>query len=191
MAVEPEYYPGTHVFINRLGITEAKSLAEAEASITVVRTEAYRLTLPVATFDLFHLETIHHYLFGDLYDWAGELRGYDMHKDGSTFTPHADIERYAAQVYGDLKAERYLAGLDRAAVVPRLAHYYDLTNRLHPFPEGNGRTQRLFIEHLAAHAGYRVDWTLAKPWQVVEVAVQSFQGNFEPTVLMFEEIMTR
>ncbi|WXG54292.1 MAG: Fic family protein [Candidatus Sedimenticola sp. (ex Thyasira tokunagai)] len=39
------------------------------------------------------------------------------------------------------------------AVIARLAYYYDLTNQLHPFPEGNGRTQRLFIEHLAAIAG--------------------------------------
>ncbi|WP_392342486.1 Fic family protein (plasmid) [Leifsonia sp. P73] len=43
----------------------------------------------------------------------------------------------------------------------RLAHHYDQVNYLHPFREGNGRTQRIFWTQIAAGAGYDLDWSQA------------------------------
>jgi len=113
-----------------------------------------------------------------------------MAKGICQFAEHDRIEYCSDQVYGQLAEENYLDGLPLNEVVKRLAHYYDKTNRIHPFPEGNGRTQRLFIEHLAAEAGYFVDWSRAQPWQIDEVAEQSFKGNLDPTYHMFETITT-
>lgn len=190
MSVTPECYPGTSVFINSLGIRDRKVLAAAEADFTALATSTYRLQPWNGGFDLDHLRRIHLHLFEQIYPWAGELRAYDMAKDICIFTPASQLQRHSRKVFGDLAAERHLAGLDLAQFVPRVAHYYDLINRLHPFPEGNGRTQRLFIEHLAVAAGYDIDWTKLPPWQVNEVARQSFQGNLEPTRYMFEEIIS-
>jgi len=44
-------------------------------------------------------------------------------------------------------------------------------------------------EHLALTAGYEIDWSLTQPWQINEIAVQSFKNNFEPTIFMFEDIV--
>ncbi len=190
MPIIPETYPGSSVFINKLGITEEKQLATAEASFSLLYTEDYRSNPIPGRFDLAHLQAIHRHLFQSIYSWAGELRGYDIRKGICEFTPHQKLEYYADKVYKGLSEEGYLFGYAKQRFVERLAYYYDLTNRLHPFPEGNGRTQRLFIEHLATTAGYRVNWDRAQPWQIVEVAIQSFEGRFEPTVLLFEDIIS-
>ena len=51
------------------------------------------------------------------------------------------------------------------------------------------RTQRLFIEHLAVATGYEINWSKVQQWQINDVAIQSFKGNFEPTIFMFEKIV--
>jgi cell filamentation protein len=144
MAVEPDTYPNSNVYINKLGITDHKTLEAAEADFCLIRAEQYRNKPLEGCFNLDHLQAIHQLLFGDLYTWAGQLRGYDMRKGICEFTPHKQIRHYANIVYGELAQEDYLLGREFTEIVIRLAYYYDMTNRLHPFPEGNGRTQRLF-----------------------------------------------
>lgn len=188
MPVKPETYPNSTVFINKLGIRDPKALIAAETDFSTLQHELYCNKPLPATFDLDHLQAIHKQLFGDIYAWAGQLRGYDIRKGICEFTPHDKITHYAEVVYSQLTNENYLQGFSLKKLIPRLAYYYDMTNRLHPFPEGNGRTQRLFIEHLAANAGYFTDWASVHAWEVVEVAERSFKGNLEPTLFMFENI---
>jgi cell filamentation protein len=65
---------------NRLGIDDAKALEAAEADITGARLVALRqLHLP-GSYDLDHLRAFHRYIFGDVYEWAGELRRVDITK---------------------------------------------------------------------------------------------------------------
>jgi len=188
MAVTPETYPNSNVLVNKLGITNSQNLIAAETDFSTVQYEIYRSNPLPATFDLLHLKAIHKQLFGEIYKWAGELRAYDTRKGICEFTPHSKIEYYASDIYQQLEEEKYLQFLSLDLMIARLANYYDLTNRLHPFPEGNGRTQRLFIEHLAANAGYFTNWTKVRAWQVAEIAEQSFKGNFYPTIQMFKNI---
>lgn len=190
MAVTHDTYPNSTVFVNKLGITNPKNLISAETDFSTLQYQLYRLNPLPATFDLSHLQAIHRWLFGEIYEWAGELRGYDIRKGICEFTPHTQIEYHATRVYNELQSENYLQDLALEVMIQRLAYYYDMTNRLHPFPEGNGRTQRLFIEHLAANAGYLIDWSQVHAWQIVEVAEQSFKGDLYPTCLMFEGITT-
>jgi len=104
--------------------------------------------------------------------------------------PHTEqIVAKANAIYSRLHTEELLTGLNRPAFIQRLAEYYDLTNRIHPFPEGNGRVQRLFCQQLARQAGWDLDWTLIHSWQINETAIQSFKGNQEPLLYMFEEIV--
>lgn len=189
MAVTPDTYPNSSVFINKLGVINSKDLAEAEADFTFLRAEEYRSTPYKGQFDLSHLQQVHFQLFSDLYEWAGQIRGYDIRKGICEFTPHQQIQYHADKLYLQLKDEAFLTELKQNQFIQRITYYYDTTNRLHPFPEGNGRTQRLFIEHLALTAGYEIDWSLIQPWQINEIAVQSFKNNFEPTIFMFEDIV--
>ena len=189
MPIEPETYPDSNVFINKLDIRDPGILNEAEASLTWARTEAYRITPIPGSFDLEHLRQIHHTLFQYLYTWAGELRSYDTRKGICEFTPAKKITHYSNKVFGALAEENYLQELGRKVFIHHLAYYYDMTNRLHPFPEGNGRTQRLFFEHLAKLSGYSIDWTIVHQWEIEATAERSFLGDKEPLFRMFERIV--
>lgn len=57
-----------------------------------------------------------------------------------------------------LHADNNLKGMSRDQFIERLAHHYDELNYLHPFREGNGRTQRVFWSRIARDAGWQLDW---------------------------------
>jgi len=188
-AVDPPKYPGSSTFINRLNIRSHKKLSVAEADFSTIRTDLYRLRPFPGDFDLAHLQGIHYLLFQDLDRWAGRCRSYDMKKGDSIFCPARDLQKHATQVFEDLGREDWSESLGIDQFISRLAYFYTLTNKLHPFPEGNGRAQRLFFEHLAAANNYRINWKAAHPWEIAETAVQSFLGRLDPTIYMFERIV--
>lgn len=188
MLVTPETYPGTTTYINKLGLKDGRQLSEAEATLTDIRLNEYRNAPLAGLFDLKHLKNIHYQLFQDLYEWAGEIRGDNIRKGICEFAPAVDIEKYAQQIFTELANENYLQDLAETLFSDKLAYYYDLINRLHPFPEGNGRTQRLFIEHLATNAGYTVDWANVHAWEIEVIATRSFEETIEPTIVMFKRI---
>lgn len=59
---------------------------------------------------------------------------------------------------------------------------------LNPFREGNGRTQRLFIEYLAENSGYHVDFSSVTPREMIEASAESFACKYEKINSMFERI---
>ena len=77
-------------------------------------------------------------------------------KAGASFClPHQIVDT-AADVFGRLAADRYLRGRDRDGFLDGLTALLAEVNALHPFREGNGRTQRAFLSQLARDAGYRL-----------------------------------
>jgi len=83
-------------------------------------------------------------LFSDLYTWAGEIRTVDIAKTGLFCMP-AFIVPQTERLLARLAGESHLRGLEREHFVDRLAHYLAELNAIHPFREGNGRTQRAFV----------------------------------------------
>jgi cell filamentation protein len=61
-------------------------------------------------------------------------------------------------VFSELAKEEHLKNISEDTFVKRLAHYYDQLNYIHPFREGNGRTQRVFWSRVARDAGYVINW---------------------------------
>ena len=68
---------------------------------------------------------------------------------------------------------------------------YPDSNVLHPFREGNGRTQRLFIEYLALNAGYRVDFSSVTLEEMIVASAESFACEYDKINEMFERITTK
>ena len=169
--------PASGVLRNRLGITDAATLEQAEAALVATRSYELSLTPLKGGFDLAHLQAIHRYLFGDLYEWAGELRNIDIGKGGHLFAHHAHIGSAAEPIFKQLAKEKYLAGLDPAAFSHRAAYYLGELNALHPFREGNGRTQREFVSHLAHATSYYVAWENVKQPDMLQASVESFKGD--------------
>ncbi len=178
-------YPSSKVLINKLNITNSSDLSVAEREITSVKLAYAKQNCIEGTFDLKHLQKIHKFLFEDIYSWAGELREVNIAK-GNQFCLAQNLENYADIIFSKLKAENYLIGAENVA--HRLAYYLSEINVLHPFREGNGRTQRLFIEYLALHAGYRVDFSDVTPEEMIIASAESFACEYEKINEMFEKI---
>jgi cell filamentation protein len=154
--------PQTGLLRNCLGATTAAVLHAAEHDLVIVRQIQLGEHPIDGTFDLPHLQAIHRQLFGDVYPFAGCLRTVDICRvdyPGGHFMPARLLSEAAAHVFGNIAADDYLRGLGRARFVDRLTEHFVAINHLHPFREGNGRTQRIFLADLAARAGHRLDWT--------------------------------
>lgn len=183
---DSEYcYPNSTVLINKLNIQDANALSVAEREITSLRLALAKATPIKGRFDFAHLRKLHQFIFGDIYEWAGESRRVNIAK-GNQFCLAQNIDQYAGNLFQKLQKENYLIG---AADVPiRLAYYLSEINVLHPFREGNGRTQRLFIEYLAGVAGYRVDFSSVSAKEMVVASANSFALDYRDINSMFFRI---
>lgn len=128
------------------------------------------------TFDLQHLQAIHRHLFQDVYEWAGQIRKVDLSKGDTYFLPHPSIEKEAAFIFDRLKHKDYLEGLEPGIFSIEAAYCWETINRIHPFREGNGRTQREFINQLAHHNNYHIEWKNITPKQMIEASIASKKG---------------
>jgi cell filamentation protein len=99
------------------------------------------------------------------------------------------IQQQADQLFAQLAAENRLHDLARAALVDRLTHYLAEINALHPFREGNGRTQRAFLRHLAAEAGWHLDWSRVDPAVNVAASRASLVANNEQLRLLVDDLV--
>lgn len=100
------------------------------------------------------LSNVHKMLFSNVYPWAGQFRVYDIAKGGTDFLPARqfntgikDIEQYLNQYNqkNKLSPKEYATLLDHI-------------NYLHPFPEGNGRSTKVFLQCLANNHGQELNY---------------------------------
>ena len=183
--------PATGVLKNRLGITDEATLEQTEAQFVAQRShELVQDPIPGA-FDLPHLQAIHRHLFGDLYEWAGQLRTVDVIKDTSRFAHHAYLERAAETIFRELAQENHLRGLAPAEFSRRAAHYLAELNALHPFREGNGRAQREFLSQLARDNGYAIAWDYITQADMLDASRRSFAGDLAPLTTLIQHNLHR
>ena len=182
--------PGTAVLKNKAGIKNQDLLDNYEADFTAIRILELSQTPVEGNFNLAHLCKIHEYLFQDVYEWAGEIRSVDIIRGGSRFCNVRQIQSYSNTVFSDLAAENYLIDLEPKVFASRLAHYLSEINAIHPFREGNGRVQRLFISQLAEQAGYSLDYSALGQEEVYPVMQASFLGNAQPLAELILKIVT-
>lgn len=167
----------TCVLRNLLGIKDQAGLDTAESSLSFLRTSELREQPVKGLFDLGHLQAIHLRLFGDVYDWAGELRQVEIQKGNTVFARQMVIESAAKQLFGQLSREQHLHGLSASEFSARAGHYLGEINVLHPFREGNGRAQREFIGQLAQAAGHPVHWSGISQAEMIAASVQAYNGD--------------
>lgn len=157
---DPYVDPRTGVLRNRFGITDPDELRAAEADISAAALFALEVSphRGEGHFDFTHLRALHVQVFGEIYSWAGKPRTVDIARTG-WFCPVRNLDSFAQSVFRDLTAANYLVGLDRSDLVKHIAALYGQLNALHPFREGNGRTQRVFLTQLGRLGGWRVRWS--------------------------------
>ena len=137
---------------NKLGITSSPELAEAEEKIS--KKKAVELfdsgmldKLEPGTFET--LQTIHKYLFGDIYDFAGKMRDVNISKGNF---------RFASIMY--LKAALENINKMPQSNFDEIVEKYVEMNIAHPFREGNGRSTRIWLDHiLKKEIAQVIDWS--------------------------------
>jgi cell filamentation protein len=193
--VDPYLDPTTGLLRNRVGADTKVALDKAEGDLSFARMLQLMDHPPRPSGDLAELQEIHRQLFQDVYAWAGELRTVDIRKNtegAEFFLPVSMIERASMFATDELRSENMLKGLSREQFVDRLAYHYDQVNYIHPFREGNGRTQRVFWNRIARDAGWQLDWRSVHGRTNDEASrVASEKRDFGPLRAMFDQITTK
>lgn len=169
-------YPGTAVLVNKFDIREEAKLNEVEAVLVSARSAEWTNQPRADSFDFAHYKAVHRFLFSDLYDWAGQIRKVNISKKGTDFCPAADIVQQGKLVFDRLKQQNYFKGLPHGPFVDEITEFYCATNYLHPFREGNGRTQRAFLAQLIRSAGYDINWSDMDGDLLMIATIQSARG---------------
>ena len=173
--MDPYVYPETTVLKNLRDIRDAEQLSKFEAIATTRRTVELEHEPIAGRFDARHLQAIHHYIFQDVFEWAGDFRTVDISKSGDPFAFHQHIVSSLEKMCGELKREWHLAGSDLEHFASRGAYYLGELNAIHPFREGNGRTQREFIRELGLQSGLMLDWSQVSREEMIEASRRSLR----------------
>jgi cell filamentation protein len=187
MPEDPYSDPVTGVLYNKLGLGTAAGLEAAEREITHAALTLVDESPVSPSYDLPHLQEIHKRIFGDIYEWAGQIRTVAIAK-GAMFCLPQYIDSSAAVIFGELHDEDCLRGLRRDAFVGRLAHYLGEVNALHPFREGNGRARRAFFGQLALDAGFTLAWQHLDPARNVKASAAIMRRDPEPMREMLDAL---
>lgn len=180
-------YPGTTVLINKLDIRDEETLKEAETLVTFLNASKLELHPLEGAFDFVHYKAIHHVLFSELYDWAGQIRTVNISKKGTRVTLTENVENQTELIFKQLKDYDYFKGLPHNEFVEKIVDFYCVTNELHPFREGNDRTQRAFLTQLIRNAGYDINFAGVDTNLLMIATIQSLQGFTDLLKQIFKE----
>lgn len=171
---DPYCYPNGRILKNKAGHKSRQALEEFETAMTFARAEE---PLPSGRFSVRHYCAVHHHLFQDVYVWAGQYRSVRLAKGTSNFCYPEFIAAEMRRVFDELKMANNLRSLTSQDFASGAAHFLAELNAIHPFREGNGRTQNTFLTMLADSAGHPVDLDRLKPKSLLKAMVASFHAN--------------
>lgn len=183
-------YPDSEVLKNILNITDQSKLNDAEVAFSQHRLATFEYPA-LSKFSLGTWENIYFYLFQDVYDWAGELRTVTIRKGSSVFAMPEQLDQYGGSLFSRLEKESFLCGLEQSEFVKRLAFHFGELNVLHPFREGNGRSQRLLFELIALNAGYVLDWLSVNKDIWIGANISAYNGDYAPLEQLFDGVVKK
>ena len=178
-------YEGTTCLVNKLGIRDEKRLSEVEAQITFAKAVMLEETPIDDDFGFEHFKKIHEFLLCDLYEWAGQVRTVDISKKRTKFLDAASVESIGTKCFAKVR-EGYFENLSFDEFVKRIAEFYNDVNYIHPFREGNGRTQRIYFAQLIRHYGYDINFADVDTDELMIATIQASSGVMDFLVEFFE-----
>ena len=179
-------YQGTNVLKNLLGLQNQSALDAFEIAMTTQRADEL---IPSGNFGSAHYYAIHRHLFQDIYQWAGEIRTVRIGKGGNAFCYPEHIAKEMEALFNDLESKNYFKKLPTDKFAVGMAHFLATLNAIHPFREGNGRTQLSLFFLLAGQAEHPVDFTKLISERFMEAMIASFGGDEAPLVAQILELI--
>lgn len=191
MILDRYVYPGTNVLVNKFGITDLGKLSGVERMSSAANAMLLMREGVTGRFDRQHIQDIHRRIFGDVYGWAGEFRDIRIWKgSGTEFVAPGGIEAEIDGLCGRIRDAGYFQGLDHDGAANAFADVMADLNGIHPFREGNGRTQRAFIGQLALNAGYDLDFTKMSENDMRNASMAAAHGNRNLMRYLFRDAMS-
>ena len=180
-------YAETGVLKNLANITDENDLLFFESTL-VTKRQIQLNDKPIEINGIDTLFEIHKHLFQDVYEWAGKQRVTEISKKGKQFFSLSYFDT-ALKYIDSLISEYQVIDADNAdKISKKLAQILDNVNYLHPFREGNGRTQREFIRTLALEKGYMLN---LNPPDNIEVYEQYMNGTINGDIEILKNLIEK
>ena len=166
------------------------ALDEAEKIIVTLRAVEIENDENSGPFSFEFYCKLHERLYCDIYDWAGSLRTIDLAKKGTNFYPAEQLQNLGTALFARLQKNGEFCNLSKEEYICQIAEFYHDLNMLHPFREGNGRTQRLFFTLLLRKAGYQIDFSRCDADALMMATIYAAQGVMDYLVDFWREALS-
>jgi cell filamentation protein len=183
---DPAYYPGTEVLRNLLDLNTAAELETFEVEAVGERSLQ---PPPEGDFDPAHYQALHRHLFQDIYEWAGQYRTIRTAKGGSVFCYPENIEQEMAKQFARLEQPVFLPGSELDTFIAATAEFLGELNAIHPFREGNGRTQLYFVRLLGLRAGHPFRSEAVERDAFLRAMIDSYYGKTDALIDELERML--
>ena len=192
-------YDDSDILVNKLSTQDYTTLENVERTLTTYNLSKLHLDPIKGNFDIEHYLAIHKFLFDYIYDFAGELRLENMCKDNTPFCRPEYIHKYLKYLLlemgnksKNIKSEEHL--------IEFLAYYYSEINMVHPFREGNGRTEREFFREYVLElnkkikfGNYELDYSLLdeldRKQMILGSIISACNGELDILKSVFEKVL--
>lgn len=171
------YIMDNGVLKNRFEIKDTQTLNKIEAAITEISTEEILTRKIPNKFDTNYLKYLHRTLFSEVYDWAGEFRTIGIAKGGTFFLDPEQIENELDTLFLELSRQKKNLINNTELFSQCVGEMFIKLNYIHPFREGNGRTQRLFVSKLAQYADIEINWQTISDEAMKAACIEGIEGN--------------
>lgn len=181
-------YPGSSVLRNKFDIKD-RDLARSKEYQSVASRLIRLAMFPIEIHSMTDVLATHAYLFQDMYHWAGEFRKVNISKEGNAFMALQSFD--TGSEYLNLLIQKYHTEANsRADIARSLAEILENLNYMHPFREGNGRTQREVVRSLAIEKGFYAEIDIDTDTEIYNLYMDgTVYGDVAKLTELFERIL--
>ena len=182
---DPYLYENTEVLKNKLDIRTQDGLNDAEADYVVYRLKELAMNPLPGEYNTEHLLRMHHCIFQDLYEWAGEPRIIAIYKEEDVlggmsveYSDPFDIVKDIHNILSDMRGKPW-KDMDRKRATVEFCDSLARLWKVHPFREGNTRTTITFCCQYADAIGLKINRELfEKNSRYVRMALVAYNAYF-------------
>ena len=175
--LQDDCYENSSILKNKFNLKDEEKLNAMEQSLTSMLIAQAYISIPFENVDFNFYKKLHNYVFSDIYEWAGTNRKVDMSKKGTKFCPKDKIEERGNKIFERLKNNEFLRNYHGEEFINEFTDLYCDLNYLHPFREGNGRIQRLFLSMLIESIGKHIDFSDIDSDSLMIATIKSVSGD--------------
>lgn len=183
-------YKNSNVIKNKLNITDEKLLVDKERKLVKEKIKNMDKSFAFFEYNEDEFKGLHKYLFGDIYDFAGEYRLENITKENFKFSLYEYIDENIKKIFSRINLKEY-SKLSYEELLKEMSHLLTELNVLHPFREGNGRTIRVFISKLLEELGYKINFSNIDYDEIVRVSKLAVIDETEQIELLRKNIINK